>query len=581
MKKTFVFNRSTGRMEELQRDSVPLYRGDALDQTSVDVATPRGLKAMENDDRYRNMSKRQLAAAMGFDSLEVVKRTWNHLLCFVLLLVAVTAHSQTPPYISPGFTFTNGQLVTAAQLNALVANASIGYQFYSTSTGETILGNGDKFLVLTTGNQFRLISAANAILNNTNQYANAAQETNATTNAFVLIWDGGATGQIFKFAATNWPAAALMLQPQTNWDNAVIFASYDTNTGVSYSYSWPYIGSNWNKWLSLTNSSANSSNSISTNGLPNDGDLFITYNSTNSSNQVTTWQNLKYGVTNGAVQGDSKNLVIFTTGRQPAATLTVTADEVVLKHTNGLGASYLIRNLSQIMDPTLTTPTTPWGGFDTNFPGTLFPTNTWLYVWALSDGTNSGCVFSTNYGAPIYPSNVCFSARISALFTGPQAADNGLLPGFYQIGNACSIVPKTLLDGLVQSNSYTALWATNADLTYTNQITNFNRMVPPIAKTATGLAGISDTAKDCSFFISPSGALAWDGSLVSINAGETFIRGVHCSQIWNGFTFCEPFTVAIATNSSLFGLVPGQAYFLWTSQSAAVTNHVVITGYSL
>ena len=215
MKKTFVFDREQGRMVELERQPAPIYTGTKLDPTSVDAAIPRALKALGDMDEYRHMSKRQLANAMGYNSLETVKRTWNHLLCFALLLATCVAGlCQVPPYITPGIQLTNGQVLTAGQLNALVANASIGYGFYSTATGETVLGTGDRMLVLNAGNQYRLISANNAIFNNTNWYALAAQETNVTTNAYVLVLDGGTNGQVFKVGLTNWP--------QFTFTNAVI-----------------------------------------------------------------------------------------------------------------------------------------------------------------------------------------------------------------------------------------------------------------------------------------------------------------------------------------------------------------------
>ena len=86
----------------------------------------------------------------------------------LFILMHFACFGQVPPYITPGTTFVDGQRLTAAELAALVSNASINYTFYSTATGETVLGNGDQILVLTSGNQYRRISAANFILNNTN-----------------------------------------------------------------------------------------------------------------------------------------------------------------------------------------------------------------------------------------------------------------------------------------------------------------------------------------------------------------------------------------------------------------------------
>ena len=77
MKKTFVFDRAQGRMTEIRRETPPIYTGTHVDPESVDGAIPRALKAMCAMDEYRNMSKRQLANAMGFNSLETVKRTWH------------------------------------------------------------------------------------------------------------------------------------------------------------------------------------------------------------------------------------------------------------------------------------------------------------------------------------------------------------------------------------------------------------------------------------------------------------------------------------------------------------------------
>ena len=564
-------------MVELQRDSAPMYRGDALDPNGVLVKAPKGLKAMENDDRYRNMSRRQLAAAMGFNSLDTVRDAWKGFLCFAVLLWATVSNAQVPPYLSPGFSFTNGQLVTAAQLNALVANATIGYNFYASSTGETLLGNADKFLVLTTGNQYRVITAANAFLNNTNQYLNAPQETNISTNALVLIFDGATsgTGQLWRWQATNWAAAALILQPQTNWDNAVIFAAYDTNTGVSYSYSWPYIGSNWNRWLSFTNTTANTN--IVTNATPHDADLFAQLDSANASNKVVTWQNLKNGITNASVVADARNLKIvsdsYTNGSPVDATLFLTADEVLLKSTNG--ATYLYTNVNVTLNcfdwssgPGAQLPTAPWGGADTNSSSSTFLTSQWYYVWLISDGTNNGAILSTNWRVPIFPNtNVTFSAMVGAEF----ADANGFFRPSVQLDRQAWIYGTNVWTGIIGAG-YSRMIMTNSDGTTTNQSTNFNQLVPVIARTVTGNAGLNDNATDGGIYLSGGNALLGVGDTNC--PGQVRIIGAHTTTVFDGFTMSSQFSIPVQRTSS-------NVVIWWKSSKNTITNAVNITGYGL
>jgi len=80
MKTTFIYDPEQKRMVELKRAPAPIYTGTALDPQSVDAAIPRALKALGDMDQFRNMTGRQLANAMGFHSLDTVRRTWNELL---------------------------------------------------------------------------------------------------------------------------------------------------------------------------------------------------------------------------------------------------------------------------------------------------------------------------------------------------------------------------------------------------------------------------------------------------------------------------------------------------------------------
>jgi len=492
------------------------------------------------------------------------------------LFLAISSFCQIPPYFTPGTVFIDGQRLTAAELEALVANATLNYPFYSTATAETSLGNGDLFLVLNSGNQFRKITAANALLDNTNWYSGAAQETNVTTNAFVLVWDGGATGQIFKVGLTNWPSLTAILTPQTNWDQNAALAAFDPLTGQSWSESWSYIGTNWVNWFSFTNSPGVGTNGNITN-FPTvaDADLVPWYDSAAASNGVTSFKTIKYSVTNSAIAGGRKNLIISSGGYSGVdpGYLTITADEIVLKNITNTGASYICTKLASTLNQTAFNFLPPWGGVDTNTSESLL--STWYYVWVISDGTNNGCVLSTNPVAPLYPTNVTYSALVGAARTMPSAA---AFDDFLQLDKTCYIVPTNLLFGLIPTN-YSPMWATNQWQTNSGVATNlearFNMMVPPIAKTVTGYAGSVDTTSDATLVLSSGSANVASGFSGVTNApGEVLIHGAR-STLFQGYTFSEPFTIPVQTTSSNAVLI------WWRCPIIGNTNGVTITGYGL
>ena len=572
MKKTFVYDPEQAKMVELQRAPAPLYTGTHIDPTSVDAAMPRALRNLCNDDRYRNMSAKQLANSMGFNSLETVKRTWAELMCLTILFFCFGGWSQVPPYITPGVSLVDGQRLTAAQAMNLVSGASIGYGFYSTATGEASLNNGDQFLVLTSGNQFRRISAVNAFLNNTNWYANLPLETNVSTNAFVAVWDGGATGQLWRFGASNFVSVNSILPAQSNWNPNLLLGGYDATTGLSWSQNWLGIGSNWINWLPFTNNPGATTNGITNFVAVNDGDLMLWHSAAGSSNGVTSFKTLKYAITNSAVVASERNLKIIVDASLDPTIATITADEVVLKaiNTNALpGSSFIAKNLNVFVHHGVTyiNPNPPWRGDDTNNYGIFNP---WYYVWVISDGTNTGAVLSTNPIVPIPPANVIYGAMVGALGTGGNGNDN--FPASLQIDRQVYLPPTNLLTCQV-TNYYTALTGFQAGVK-TNLTTNFNWMIPPIAKTVSGVAGSMDTAVDAGLAL--SGQVTILPGVDTNFVGEITIRGAHSTTLFNGFTFSSPFTLPVDTTS-----IPGTALIWWKSVSGTTTNRVVITGYSL
>lgn len=107
-----------------------------------------------------------------------------------------------------------------------------------------------------------------------------------------------------------------------------------------------------------------------------------------------------------SIVGASKNLVVKNNTTTPASKVDVTADEIVLK--NASGAPLLATAVSLTADITVNGA----NGLDTGAAAS----NTWYYLWAISNGTTTALLLSTSSTAPTMPGGYAYKALISAVY---------------------------------------------------------------------------------------------------------------------------------------------------------------------
>lgn len=142
------------------------------------------------------------------------------LLCFfAALLVPVTGQE-----INPGQTFVDGQRLTAAQLTALVQQATIQPPFYTDKISQTNIASTDLLLVYSpSSGTFHKVTGAAGIYNNVAIIAAQQPYVNmANTNYFFLGYDS-TNGTLFQVNLTNllWTGAQWIQVAGLNFSNTL------------------------------------------------------------------------------------------------------------------------------------------------------------------------------------------------------------------------------------------------------------------------------------------------------------------------------------------------------------------------
>lgn len=107
-----------------------------------------------------------------------------------------------------------------------------------------------------------------------------------------------------------------------------------------------------------------------------------------------------------SIVGASKNLVVKNNAPTPASKIDVTADEIILK--NASRSPLLATSVSLTADITVNGA----NGLDTGAAAS----NTWYYLWAISDGASTALLLSTSSTAPTMPGAYTYKALISAVY---------------------------------------------------------------------------------------------------------------------------------------------------------------------
>lgn len=250
-----------------------------------------------------------------------------------------------------------------------------------------------------------------------------------------------------------------------------------------------------------------------------------------------------------AIVGSYKNLLIKNTSGSEDSQIDITADAILLSDTNG--NTVLVETLNTTINIAAGNVLT---GLDTGAEAA----STWYYIWVLSTGSTHSCVLSTSSTTPdaTFLSNnstYTFKAMVGAI------RNNGSsnFTRSYQTGNEVFVGSGQVFTnkGAGVAGTFEAL--AGADLT------NFEAVVPPIAKTARGRWG--------------SKAAAGTATLVDIAPDATDNPGVASLSIagagvvsTSGFYSVGPWEIALKTRN-----------FYWRDVATTARNHCDVTGYSI
>lgn len=211
------------------------------------------------------------------------------------------------------------------------------------------------------------------------------------------------------------------------------------------------------------------------------------------------------------VIGDMRNLVAQWASN---STLTVTADELVLK--NGSGIPYLASSVNV----TANIASSGANGLDTGAEAG----NTWYYVWIIYNGTTVASLLSTSSTSPTMPSGYTYKALVGAV----RNDGSSNFVRFWQYDRRVSIANQEV-------------FTTTAGVTsYTSQ--SLSSYVPPIARFASGSIGCSGAA---SGFVT---AVAGDGNGVGAQyqggtSGSVAVDGQYAAGSWTDIPLMTAQTV--------------------------------------
>lgn len=222
--------------------------------STVTPATPHRISP------FIHMAKRKHQQAIVFLSSNINSfmhsgKNVSILVCLSILMMAVP-YSAFCGDVNPGVSFVDGQKLTAAQLNALVGQATILPSFF---TGQVAapsnLQSSDIILTVNGSGSFRKMTGSQ-VISTAAFFTNSAISTNFQPYSYLIYWNPSNTtvfqisGTAFGYAEssnmvpTNFPMATTNgnnLPPYTNTPSAsnttyqVLFPVYDTNGGILYS----------------------------------------------------------------------------------------------------------------------------------------------------------------------------------------------------------------------------------------------------------------------------------------------------------------------------------------------------------
>lgn len=273
-----------------------------------------------------------------------------------------------------------------------------------------------------------------------------------------------------------------------------------------------------------------------------------------------------------AIAADARNLVIYNAN---LTTVTVAADEVVLKTSNGL--PMLAASVSLTVD---FTAGVALNGLET---GATRTTSTWYYLWLISDGTNVRGVLETagtgdgalSTGPDL--TNAAFAGYIYQGLVGRvrlNATGAGEIVPFYQSDRKVFSVEQVVLNAKAASVNDTWQVLAGAD------VTAFRAAVPPDAKLTSGFIGSDNASDDAAIMI--CGTTAAGALDVSWHLGAKLINLSLMSPVYSSVTDPGPTNAwGVSVPLDDIPVRGGTARNIqWKSRATTLTVSLSVTGYT-
>lgn len=244
-----------------------------------------------------------------------------------ILAAAVTARGAD---LQAGYSFADGQHLTASQLHALVNNGTILTGFYTGKTPKYTLDGADKLLVYSASlGAYRVISATSALYTNSALITGQTAKSVPGSGDYVLLFDAAA-GDLKKATLGTMVSTTnvVALQPEVTSadpDGYLLVLNYGTNARITLSNLW--LGFKYS--APLTN--------LSEHYAPTNLDRLLIWDSVAGTNKTITLSNLVDNLPANASPDPARDVVMTVTASNLAkVTLNtlanVVSNRVVLSH---------------------------------------------------------------------------------------------------------------------------------------------------------------------------------------------------------------------------------------------------------
>lgn len=250
-----------------------------------------------------------------------------------------------------------------------------------------------------------------------------------------------------------------------------------------------------------------------------------------------------------AVIGSTRGLVIQNNAATPNSKVDISADEVVLKTSDG--QPYLAAAVAVTADIGLTAGNP--NALDTGAEAA----STWYYVWLIYNGTTVASLLSLSATTPTLPSGYLYRALLGAVRNDGSS-------------NFIRFVQHDRQTWIDDTNIFTAkaavadnVWEILAGA----DLTAFQGAVPPIARRCSGSLGWTATAAGGKVAISACNA---DGSVNTTNAiGAVSVVAAPNGTSWNTWTTAAPFEVPVRSGN-----------LQWRKDTTAAQARLSVSGFA-